>query len=332
MSIQKWIATVLVATLGTAQADTALLNASYDVAREFYKEYNPLFVAYWAKKTGETVTLNTSHGPSSKQANAVMNGLEADVVALNQATDVQFLVDGGLIAKNWKQRLPHNSAPFSSTTLFVVRQGNPKGIKDWGDLAKPGVQVIVPNPKTSGNGRYSYLAAWAWAKHQAGGTDAKAESFVTSLFKNVPILDAGGRAATTTFAQRELGDVLLTFENEVYLIEKEFGANKYDIVYPSSSVLAELPVAVVDKVVDKKGTRKQAEAFVQYLYSPEAQTLAAKQRLRPTDAKVLAAHAGLLKPIQLFTVEQEFGGWGKAQKDHFADGGTFDRVILKAKP
>lgn len=331
MSVQKWIIAASLATLGWAHADTTLLNASYDVAREYYKEFNPLFNAYWQKTSGENVTINMSHGPSSKQANSVFNGLEADVVSLNQGTDVQILVDKGFIAKDWNKRLPNGSAPFTSTTVFVVRQGNPKGIKDWGDLAKPGVQVIVPNPKTSGNGRYSYLAAWAWAKHQTGGNDSTAETFVTSLFKNVPILDAGGRAATTTFAQRELGDVLLTFENEVYLIEKEFGANKYDIVYPSSSILAELPVSIVDQVVDKKGTRKQAEAYVNYLYSAEAQTLAAKQRLRPSNAKILAANASLLKPIKLYNVEQEFGGWTKTQKEHFNDGGIFDRVIIKAK-
>lgn len=331
MSIRTWLSAALIAASTVAAADTTLLNASYDVAREFYKDYNALFTAHWKKKTNETVLLNMSHGPSSKQALSIVNGLEADIAAMNQGTDIQLLADKGLVAKNWAKRLPNNAAPFTSTTVFVVRQGNPKGIKDWSDLVKPGVQVIVPNPKTSGNGRYTYLAAWAFAKHLPGGNDAKAESFVTDLFKNVPILDAGGRAATTTFAQRGLGDVLITFENEVFLIEQEFGANKYDIVYPSSGILAELPVAVVDKVVDKKGTRKQAEAYAQYLYSPEAQNLAVKHRIRPSDAKILAANSSVLKPIKLYKVDQDFGGWPTAQKTHFADGGVFDRVILKAK-
>lgn len=331
MKLKSLIAWSMLVLSGALHAETTLLNVSYDVAREYYKDFNPLFQAYWKKKTGQDLTLNQSHGPSSKQVMSIVSGLEADVVSMNQGSDVEFLAEKGLIPKNWAQRLPNNSSPFTSTMVFVVRQGNPKGLKDWPDLLKPGVGVILPNPKTAGNGRYTYLAAWAWAKNQPGGNDAKGEEFVTGLLRNVPILAPGGRAATTTFAQQGIGDVLITFENEVYLIEAEFGTNKFDVVYPSASILAELPVTVVDKVVDKRGTRAVAEAYLQYLYSSEGQQLALKHRIRPSDNKLLEANRALFKPIKLYRVEQEFGPWLSAQKTHFADGGTFDRAMIKAK-
>lgn len=309
-------------------AGQSLLNVSYDVTREFYKDYNPAFAAYWKAKTGEAVTINQSHGGSSKQAMSVANGLEADVVTMNQSNDVDLLASrGGLLPADWIKRLPNNSAPYTSTTVFLVRKGNPKGIKDWNDLVKPGVQVIVPNPKTSGNGRYTYLGAWGYVLKK-GGDEAKAREFVGKLFKNVPILDAGGRAATTTFTQRNLGDVLVTFENEVLLIKKEIGGNDFDVVYPSVSILAEPPVAIVDKVVDKRGTRKLAQAYLDYLYSPEGQELAAKHYFRPRLDSVVKKYSGDFKPLQLFTIDEVFGGWQKAQKTHFDDGGLFDQIYV----
>ena len=316
----------LVACTQAVQADVRLLNVSYDVTREFYKDYNPAFAAYWKGKTGETVSINQSHGGSSKQARSVVDGLEADVITMNQANDIDLLAERGrLIPADWAKRLPNNSAPYTSTTVFLVRKGNPKKIRDWDDLDKPGVSVVIPNPKTSGNGRYSYLAAWGYVIRK-GGSEAQARDFVTRLFKNVPVLDAGGRGATTTFVQRGIGDALLTFENEVFLIQKELGGDDFDIVYPSISVLAENPVSIVDKVVDKRGTRKVAQAYLEFLYTEVGQELAAKHYFRPRDPKVLARHQATFSKLELFTVDEVFGGWKKAQAAHFNDGASFDQI------
>jgi sulfate transport system substrate-binding protein len=310
-----------------AHADTTLLNVSYDVARELFKDINPGFIADWKKTTGETLIINQSHGGSSKQARAVADGLEASVVTMNQANDIDMLADRGLVPADWAKKFPNNAAPFYSTMVFLVRKGNPKGIKDWDDLVKPDVKVIIPNPKTAGNGRYTYLAAWG-SVIKKGGTEEQAREAVTRLFKNVPILDAGGRAATTTFTQRQIGDVLVTFENEVQLVRKEMGDN-FEIVYPSMSILAESPVAVVDKVVDRRGIRKQATAYLQYLYSEPAQEIIAQHFFRPRSAAVAKKYAASFKPITLFTVDEVFGGWKNAQKRHFDDGGEFDRIYQK---
>lgn len=321
----RYLLVLLALTPALVRADVTLLNVSYDVTREFYKDYDEAFQTYWKAKTGETVTVNQSHGGSSKQARAVADGLEADVVTMNQANDIELLADRHLIPADWQKRLPNDSAPTTSTTVFLVRKGNPKAIKDWDDLVKPGVAVIVPNPKTSGNGRYSYLAAWG-AVIKRGGDEAKARDFVTRLFKNVPVLDTGGRGATTTFAQRGIGDVLLTFENEVGLIEQELGADRFEVVYPTVSILAENPVSVVDQVVDKHGTRAVAQAYLEYLYSEEGQEIAARHHLRPRLQSVAARHAGEFPKLDLFTIDQVFGGWKQAQKVHFDDGGIFDQI------
>jgi sulfate transport system substrate-binding protein len=310
--------------LSASAADTELLNVSYDVARELYKDINPAFSADWKKATGETVVIKQSHGGSSKQARAVADGLEASVVTMNQANDIDFLADRGLVAKDWAKKFPNNAAPYYSTMVFLVRKGNPKGIHDWADLAKPGVKVVIPNPKTAGNGRYTYLAAWG-SVIKKGGNDAQARELVGRLFKNVPILDAGGRAATTTFTQRQIGDALVTFENEVSLVRAEFGDN-FEVVYPSSSILAESPVAVVDKVVDRKRVRKQATAYLNFLYSPAGQEIGARHYLRVRNEAVMKKYAQNYKPITLFTVEDVFGGWKQAQKRHFDDGGEFDKI------
>lgn len=309
-------------------AEVTILNASYDVAREFYKNYNPLFIKQWKRQSGDDLTINQSHGGSSKQARAVVDGLEADVVTMNQSIDVDILAEKQLIPADWSKRLPHGSAPFSSTLVFLVRKGNPKGIKSWSDLAKPGVAVIIANPKTSGNGRYAYLAAWGSVIKQ-GGKPEQAKDLVAKIFANVPVLETGGRGATTTFVQREIGDVLVTFENEVGLIKQEYGADKFDLVYPPISIVADLPVSVVDKVVDKRGTRKVAEAYLQYLYSPEAQELAAQFELRPRDAKVARKYANSLPPLKLFTVDEVFGSLKQAQAEHFKDGGVFDQFYTR---
>jgi sulfate transport system substrate-binding protein len=305
-------------------ADTTILNVSYDVMREVFKEINPAFIADYKKKTGETVTVNQSHGGSSKQARSVADGLEASVVTLNQANDVDLLADRGLVAADWKAKFPHNAAPFYSTVIYLVRKGNPKGIKDWADLAKPGVKVIIPNPKTSGNGRYSYLAAWG-SVLKKGGNEAQARELVGKIFKNVPVMDTGGRAATTTFTQRQIGDVLVTFENEVLLVKGEFG-DQFDIVYPPTSVLAESPVAVVDKVVDKRNLRKPATAYLNYLYSDAGQEILAKHHLRPRSEAVAKKYAATFKPVTLQSVDEVFGGWRAVQKKHFDDGGEFDKI------
>jgi sulfate transport system substrate-binding protein len=316
------------AALGAAPlvsaADTQLLNVSYDVARELYKDINPAFEAAYKKSTGHDVNIKMSHGGSSKQARAVADGLEASVVTMNQANDVDMLADRGLVVQDWAKKFPNNAAPSYSTMVYLVRKGNPKGIKDWADLAKPGVAVIIPNPKTAGNGRYTYLAAWG-AVVKKGGNEAQARELVGKIFKNVPILDAGGRAATTTFTQRQIGDVLVTFENEVNLVRAEFGDN-FEVVYPTISIVAENPVAVVDKVVDKRNIRKEATAYLNFLYSDAGQEIIAKHYLRPRSEAVYKKYAANFKPITLFTVDDVFGGWRAAQKRHFDDGGEFDKI------
>lgn len=326
MLIRRILAISLLTVAGLAHADTTLLNVSYDVTREFYKDFNPAFSKFWKQKTGEAVTINQSHGGSSKQARAVADGLQADIISMNQSNDIDILFERGkLIPADWQKRLPNASSPTTSTTVFLVRKGNPKQIKDWDDLIKPGVGVVIPNPKTSGNGRYSYLAAWG-AVIKKGGDEAKARNFVAKLFKNVPVLDTGGRGATTTFVQRGIGDVLLTFENEVFLIKKELGNDQFDVVYPTVSILAENPIALVDKVVDKRKTRAIAQAYLDFHYSEEGQEIAARHYLRPRSSTVLAAHKADFKALDIFTVDEVFGGWQKAQKTHFADGGVFDQI------
>jgi sulfate transport system substrate-binding protein len=335
-SLKKWVAHAAVVALGAtvlttaARADATLLNVSYDVTREFYKDYNTAFTKYWQQTANEKVTVNQSHGGSSKQARSVVDGLEADVITMNQANDIDILANNAkLIPADWAKRLPNNSSPTTSVTVILVRKGNPKGIKDWADLAKPGVSVVIPNPKTSGNGRYTYLAAWGSVLKQ-GGDAAKARGLVQAIFSNVPVFDGGGRAATTTFAQRNIGDALATFESEVPLIQGEFGGD-FDVIYPRTTILAENPVSVVDKVIDKKGTRKQAEAYLKYLYSDEGQAVAAKHHLRPRSAKVLAQYAKEFPKVQTFTVDDTFGGWTKAQKEHFNDGGIYDQILAGGK-
>jgi sulfate transport system substrate-binding protein len=307
-----------------ASAQT-LLNASYDVSREFYKDVNTAFIASYKKSSGKDVKIDQSHGGSSAQARAVNDGLDADVVTMNTTTDVEFLANAGIVAKDWRTRFPHNASPTSSTMLFLTRNGNPKGIKDWDDLIKPGVQVIVVNPKTGGNGRMAYLAAWGYARKK-GGTDAQAAEFVGKLYKNVPVLAKGGRDATTIFLQRNIGDVLVTFESEVVSVDREFGTGKVDAIHPSISIVAENPVAVVERTVAKKGTADVAKAYLSYLYTDEAQEIAAKHALRPTNAAILKKYAATFKPIQLFTVEELFGSLADAQKVHFNDGGQFDKL------
>ena len=308
-------------------ADITLLNVSYDPTREFYQDFNSAFARHWKAKTGDNITIKQSHGGSGKQARSVIDGLEADVVTLALAYDVDALHQNGkLIPADWQKRLPHNASPYNSTIVFLVRKGNPKGLKDWSDLVKPGVEVITPNPKTSGGARWNYLAAWAYALKQPGGSDATAKEFVRKLFANVKVLDSGARGSTTTFVERGIGDVLIAWENEAYLALKELGPDKFELVTPSLSILAEPPVAVVDKVVDKRGTRKVATAYLEYLYSPEGQTLAGDNYYRPRDAKIAARYAKQFAPVKLFTIDEVFGGWANAQKTHFADGGLFDEI------
>lgn len=312
-----------------ALAQTAILNVSYDVARELYKEINPAFVATAKTELGADVTVNQSHGGSSRQALSVISGLEADVITMNQSPDIDILVEhGGLVGKDWRTKYPHDATPYTTTTVFLVRKGNPKQIKDWSDLIRPGIQVIVPNPKTSGNGRYTYLAAWGYALITEGSEDA-ARAFVTKLFANVPVLDGGGRGATTTFTQRDVGDALITFENEAISIQKELGADKFDVVYPSLSIDGSAPVAIVDKNVDKKGTRKLATAYLEFLFSPEGQKIIANHNFRPRDPKVLAEYAERFPAIRIFTVEEKLGGWAEANKKHFGDGAIYDQIVVK---
>ena len=311
---------------------TVLLNVSYDPTREFYSQFNAAFNRYWQAKTGGTVTVRQSHGGSGKQARAVIEGLGADVVTLALAYDIdEISAQTGLLPAHWQSRLPHNSAPYTSTIVFLVRHGNPKGIKDWDDLVKPGISVVTPNPKTSGGARWNYLAAWGYALRQPGGDAAKARDFVTRLYRNVPVLDSGARGATTTFVGRDIGDVLLTWENEAFLAAQELGQGNFEIVTPSASILAEPPVALVDQVAAKHQTQTVAQAYLEYLYSPEAQDLAAQHHYRPRDPAVAEKYRNQFPSLQLFTIEEVFGGWSQAQAAHFADGGVFDQIYQPAR-
>lgn len=309
-------------------ADFTLLNVSYDPTRELYSEVNAVFGKI-LKDKGDTLSVKQSHGGSGKQARSVIDGLDADVVTLALAYDIDAIAEKGLIAKDWQKRLPQNASPYTSTIVFLVRKGNPKGIKDWSDLVKPGIEVVTPNPKTSGGARWNYLGAWAYALKQPGGSDATAKDFVGKLFKNVKVLDSGARGATTSFVERGIGDVLIAWENEAYLSLKEYGPDKFEIVTPSISILAEPPVAVVDKVVDKRGTRALAESYLQFLYTKEGQEIAAKNFYRPRDAEVATKYASTFGKVNLVTIDDVFGGWGKAQATHFADGGVFDQIYGK---
>jgi sulfate transport system substrate-binding protein len=321
------LASMLWSAGALAAAEVKLLNVSYDVTREFYQDYNLAFARYWKEKTGDVVTVNQSHGGSSKQVRSVLDGLAADVVTMNQALDIDALYSiGGLIPSNWPARLPNQSVPYNSTILFVVRKGNPKHIQNWDDLVRSNVSVIIPNPKTSGNGRYSYLAGWGYALKKSAGDEAQARAFVAKLFANVPVLDTGGRGATTTFAERGIGDALLTFENEVALIQKQFTADQFEIVVPTVSIQAENPVTWVDKVVKKHGTERIARAYLEYLYSDAGQELAAQHGFRPQNAVIQTKYAGRFPSLDLFTVNEVAGGWPKAQRVHFADGGIFDQI------
>ena len=322
-------ALLAVAAVGAQAKDIGLLNVSYDPTRELYQDVNAAFAKQYKAKTGDTVTVKQSHGGSGKQARSVIDGLEADVVTLALAYDIdEIAAKAKLLPPDWQKRLPQNSAPYRSTIVFLVRKGNPKAIKDWDDLVKPGVSVITPNPKTSGGARWNYLAAWGYAQKKYG-SDAKAQEFVGKLLANVPVLDSGARGATTTFVERGLGDVLLAWENEALLALKELGPDKFDIVAPSVSILAEPPVAVIDKVVDKKGTRAAAQAYLEFLYTPEGQDLAGKHYYRPVDPTAAAKYAKQFPQVKLFTIDEQFGGWAKAQQTHFSDGGTFDRVFAR---
>ncbi|SDH47795.1 sulfate ABC transporter substrate-binding protein [Nitrosomonas sp. Nm132] len=332
MKTNKWLKITLLVTsllMGShASADKTLLNVSYDPTRELYQEFNPAFSKHWQAQTGEKVTIRQSHGGSGKQARSVIDGLDADVVTLALAGDIDAIAaHGKLLPENWQTRLPRNSAPYTSTIILLVRKGNPKGIKDWNDLARPGLSVITPNPKTSGGARWNYLAAWEYGRQQFG--EAKAKEFVADMIKNVPVLDSGARGSATTFIERGIGDVLISWENEAFLALKEYGQDKFEIVVPSFSVLAEPAVTLVDKIVDKKGTRKIAEAYLQYLYSEEGQEIAAKHFYRPTDEKIAAKYAKQFPAIKLFKIDDAFGSWKNAQTVHFDDGGTFDQIYLK---
>jgi sulfate/thiosulfate-binding protein len=320
---------VLLAGPAAQGAERKLLNASFDISRELFNQLNPVFAAQWEKQSGEKLVINQSHAGSSKQARAVIDGLEADVITFNQVTDIEAVAAKGGVTADWRQRFPHNSSPFTSTIVFLVRKGNPKGIKDWNDLVKPGVSVIVPNPKTSGNGRYSYLAAYAYALKQNKGDNTKAREFVAALFKNAPVLDSGGRGATTSFAERAIGDVLLTFEAEVFLTIKEFGAGKFDAVVPSYSVEAEMPVAVVERVTKRRDSTKAATAYLQFLYSDEGQEIIAKNFYRPRSATVAEKFSQQFGKLELFSVDAVFGSWPEAQKTHFAEGGLFDQIYRR---
>jgi sulfate transport system substrate-binding protein len=324
------ISLALAAVGGAALAnDITLLNVSYDPTRELYQDFNKAFARHWKAQTGDNVIVKTSHGGSGKQARSVIDGLDADVVTLALAYDIDEIAGKArLLAPDWQKRLQHNSAPYTSTIVFLVRKGNPKGIKDWDDLARPGIAVITPNPKTSGGARWNYLAAWGYAQKKFG-SDARAQEFVASLYRNVPVLDSGARGSTTTFVERGIGDVLVAWENEALLALKELGPDKFDVVAPSVSILAEPPVAVVDRVVDKKGTRAVATAYLEYLYSPEGQDIAGQNYYRPIDATAAAKYARQFPKLSLFTIDQVFGGWAKAQKTHFADGGVFDKIYVK---
>jgi len=313
-----------------AARDVTLLNVSYDPTRELYQEVNAAFAQAWKTKTGDNVSVKASHGGSGKQARAIIDGLEADVATLALAHDIdEIATRAQLLPPDWQQRLPHRSTPYTSTAIFLVRKGNPKAIRDWGDLVRPGLSVITANPKTSGGARWNYLAAYGWALRQPGGTDASARDYIAKLYRNVPVLDSGARGSTVTFAKRDIGDVLLAWENEAHLALKEFGADKFDIVYPPTSILAEPPVALIDKVADKHGTRAVAQGYLEFLYTPEAQAIAARHHYRPIDPQVAARYAAQFPKLALFTIDEAFGGWAKAQRTHFADGGVFDQIYTK---
>lgn len=340
MSSKSWLKPLLFAVIGTASLLSAathaktveLLNVSYDPTRELYDDYNQAFASYWEKKTGDKVVVKQSHGGSGKQARSVIDGLQADVVTLALAADIDALnTNGNLLPANWASRLANNSSPYTSTIVFLVRKGNPKGIKDWGDLIKPGTAVITPNPKTSGGARWNYLAAWSWAVRQPDGSDATAKAFVEKLYRNVPILGSGARDSTTTFVQNGTGDVLLAWENEAFLALKEFGPEKFEIVVPSISILAEPPVAVVDKNVARHGTGEVAKAYLEYLYSDEGQSIAGRNFYRPRNPKVLAYYSKVFPKIGTLSTIADFGGWTKAQATHFADGGVFDQIYVPGK-
>jgi sulfate transport system substrate-binding protein len=324
-------ASFLLAVPSVQAADISLLNVSYDPTRELYQDVNQAFAKQWLSKSGDKVSIKQSHGGSGKQGRSVIDGLDADVVTLGLAYDIDAIAEHGLLAKDWQKHLPHNSTPYTSTIVFLVRKGNPKGIKDWNDLIKPGIAVITPNPKTSGGARWNHLAAWGYALRQPGGTEASAKEFIGKLYKNVPVLDSGARGATTTFVERGIGDVLIAWENEALLAIKELGPDKVELVAPSVSILAEPPVALVDKVVDKHGTRKVAQAYLEFLYSDEGQDLIAKNYYRPVSEKASKKYAANFPKVTLFNIDQVAGGWTKAQKTHFADGGVFDQIYQPGK-
>jgi len=331
LSLKPLFATAFALWLGAgaALAQSTLLNVSYDPTRELYREFNAAFNRHWQERTGQNIQVRQSHGGSGKQARSVADGLEADVVTLALAYDIDALADRKLIPADWQKRFPNNSSPYTSTIVFLVRKGNPKAIRDWNDLARPGVAVITPNPKTSGGARWNYLAAWAWALKQPGGNEQRAKELVSQIFRNVPVLDSGARGATTTFVERGLGDVLVTWENEGILAVNELGKDRFELVYPSISILAEPPVAVVDKVVEKRGTRLTAQAYLDYLYSEEGQQIAARHYYRPTHPKVASQYGKQFPKLKLVTIDEAFGGWRKAQQAHFADGGSFDQIYQK---
>jgi sulfate/thiosulfate-binding protein len=332
MIIRSLLVALLIGVPAVASADTTLLNVSYDPTRELYQAYNAAFARYWKGQGGDTVTVKQSHGGSGKQARSVIDGLEADVVTLALAYDIDAIHDkAGLIPGDWQKRLPDNSSPYTSTIVFVVRKGNPKGIKDWDDLIRPGLKVITPNPKTSGGARWNYLAAWGWALRKYGNDEAKVKDYVSKLYKNVPVLDSGARGSTTTFGQRGIGDVLIAWENEAFLLDKELGKDKFQIVAPAVSILAEPPVTVVDRIASKHGTTKVAEAYVKYLYSDEGQEIIAKNYYRPRNAAIAKKYAQVFPKITLFTVDEVFGGWQKAQKTHFEDNGLFDQIYTAGR-
>jgi sulfate transport system substrate-binding protein len=325
-TLWRWVPLLVSLATPVQASELNLLNVSYDPTRELYQDFNKVFADHWKKTSGQDVKIKQSHGGAAKQARSVIDGLQADVVTLALSYDIDEIAQRGILAKDWQKRLPNNSAPYTSTIVFLVRKGNPKNIKEWSDLARPGISVITPNPKTSGGARYNYLAAWGYALKQPGGNEKTAQELLTKIYKNVPVLDSGARGSTTTFVEREIGDVLITWENEALLAIRELGPDKVQIVAPSVSILAEPPVTIVDKVVDRRGTRKVAEAYLKFLYSDEGQELAGKHYYRPINEKIAAKYASQFPKVKLFTIDEIAGGWTKAQKTHFADGGTFDRI------
>lgn len=325
-TLWRWVPLLVSLATPVQASELNLLNVSYDPTRELYQDFNKVFADHWKKTSGQDIKIKQSHGGAAKQARSVIDGLQADVVTLALSYDIDEIAQRGILAKDWQKRLPNNSAPYTSTIVFLVRKGNPKNIKEWSDLARPGISVITPNPKTSGGARYNYLAAWGYALKQPGGNEKTAQELLTKIYKNVPVLDSGARGSTTTFVEREIGDVLITWENEALLAIRELGPDKVQIVAPSVSILAEPPVTIVDKVVDRRGTRKVAEAYLKFLYSDEGQELAGKHYYRPINEKIAAKYASQFPKVKLFTIDEIAGGWTKAQKTHFADGGTFDRI------